>query len=69
MYRSTAPIVGGYVSGVLRQESNPGLPLKRLVLGWWVVVRFTVCDEKAWHHIAEMVLNDQNEGGEQAGSL
>ncbi len=37
--------------------------------GAWVAVRCTMCDEKAWHHSAEMVLHDQNEGGEHAGSL
>ena len=35
----------------------------------WVAVRCTVCGEKAWHHSDKMVLYDQNEGGEHAGSL
>ena len=35
----------------------------------WVVVGCIVCDEKAWHRSAEMVLYDQSEDGEHAGSL
>ena len=35
----------------------------------WVVEMHSVHHEKAWYHSAEMVLLDQNEGGEHAGSL
>ena len=35
----------------------------------WVVEMHSVHNEKAWYHSAEMVLLDQNEGGEHAGSL
>ena len=35
----------------------------------WFAVRRTVCNEKAWHHSAEMVLRDQIKGGEHTGAL